>query len=1061
MKRILLVLALLGCVACLAQVVYEAETVVVDQKKLLRGPRPANYRGWDFWETDVNRSWSGGGNVVRGAVVTRDLDPMSPDAFPIEFRIPAKDPVNTLHIKAARTIGVSLDGGKTFDRVTWSANYKDVKAKDGFIDVIVSNCFAHDEDPSECGNSYIDCFTVSPSTDEKKMGTIPNPKVNFPFKEVGTRIPIDQVRGYESIKDGKGTGKLTIEVPDDAAYQVALQCRRNVEFSMDGEKFAKARYLATVANDIKGKSVDVWLRPYRGNDGPAYVEYVLLAPPKARGRSTPFDGAAKTRVIEPLGRSVTPIPSGDGVLVTWRLLREDPPNASFDVFKGEEKLNSTPIATTCDWFDPNGKPGDTYTVRPSAGQSGKSGTGKVWEAGYKSFKFNDSEISTFNHVGIGDLDGDGEYDFVFKTPGTNIDPWDAYWYPSKTPYHLKAFKSDGTHLWTKSMGWGNETGVWYSPFVVYDFDGDGKAEIAMKYADGDPRTPEGHVISGDEFLVVLDGMTAKEIARAPWPSREGFANYNLMSRNQLSMAYLDGKTPCLIALRGTYSLMKAEAWQLNNGKLENVWMFDNVGLPREYQGQGAHSTIVADLDGDGKDEILLGSMALDDNGTVLWTTGLGHPDVMHLSDHDPDNPGMEIAYCIETPQPKNGICLVDARTGKVLWGWGEPTTHVGAGTCADFDPTRPGTELLAVELHGRKEFWRKIFSCKGEVIGTKNISNSRSVYWDADLEKEAVSGRNVKDYFGRALDGRIEGGVIAVCDLYGDWREEIVTWLPGEVRVYSTPHPAMDRRVALMQEHSYRTSALNGSQGYYHVPDLPYLPSIESDNFSLTMKSARHCQVAVSASRHAPLKGTVTIGKSPAAPDLSFEPAKFSVDLKPGEVKVVDVSLRGSVSQAVHIPATLSRDGGSSLSGRFYVTPLKVLPILPADRLLPAKSFVSQSGGEVFIADGRPIAADGCVAGWDKEGHSLTWEIVVPAAGNYAVAWVYAAKDNSARTLEVNGKNIGEIKFASTGGFGVEEEQWSVARTATLPLNAGKNTFKMVNAKGISLNLAYVFLEKK
>ena len=115
-----------------------------------------------------------------------------------------------------------------------------------------------------------------------------------------------------------------------------------------------------------------------------------------------------------------------------------------------------------------------------------------------------------------------------------------------------------------------------------------------------------------------------------------------------------------------------------------------------------------------------------------------------------------------------------------------------------------------------------------------------------------------------------------------------------------------------MQEHSYRTSALNGSQGYYHVPDLPYLPSIESVNFSLTMKSARHCQVAVSASRHAPLKGTVTIGKSPAAPDLSFEPAKFSVDLKPGEVKVVDVSLRGSVSQAVHIPATLSRDGGSS-----------------------------------------------------------------------------------------------------------------------------------------------------
>ncbi|GAH32871.1 unnamed protein product, partial [marine sediment metagenome] len=242
---------------------------------------------------------------------------------------------------------------------------------------------------------------------------------------------------------------------------------------------------------------------------------------------------------------------------------------------------------------------------------------------------------TFQKVGIADLNGDGAYDFVIKQPNANIDPYVKYWKPSPETYKVEAYLSDGTLLWRKDLGWAIEQGIWYSPMVVYDLDGDGKAEVALKTGEGDPRDEDGRVTSGPEWLSILDGMTGEERARVDWPNRELYPSYNYASRNQLCVAYLDGKTPCVIVERGTYNVIHVVAYEYRDGKLRELWRWHDAEEGGIYRGQGAHSMHAADVDGDGRDEVFLGSCVIDDNGNGLWSTGMGHPDHHYVGDIDP------------------------------------------------------------------------------------------------------------------------------------------------------------------------------------------------------------------------------------------------------------------------------------------------------------------------------------------------------------------------------------------------------------------------------------------
>lgn len=428
----------------------------------------------------------------------------------------------------------------------------------------------------------------------------------------------------------------------------------------------------------------------------------------------------------------------------------------------------------------------------------------------------------FQKIGLGDLDGDGEMEYIIKQPNFNSDPYQhpGYWKPSPSPYQLEAYKKDGTLLWTYNMGWAIETGIWYSPWVVYDLDGDGKAEVYCKAGEGDPRNEKGLVESGPEYLVKIDGQTGKVVAKTDWISREGYPDYNYYCRNMLAIAYLDGKKPSLIMQRGTYNVIKTWALDAN---FKPIWKHEvlkkNTDKSRNYYGQGSHGLIAADVDQDGRDELIIGAAVIDDNGKGLWTLGMGHPDICYCADIDPAHPGLEIFYGFETRQDTDGICLVDAKTGRKLWTFKEKTYHIHSqGMCADVLEEFPGMEVYCGERDYPK---RWMFTADGRLVQflTKATLSPRPIWWDGDLQKEVVIGHTIGKW-GEAPNFKFEGTPILIVDCMGDWREELITSVKGEIRIYTSTLPCNRKYPPLLTDRQYRLGIVNQTMGYYYPAQL-------------------------------------------------------------------------------------------------------------------------------------------------------------------------------------------------------------------------------------------------
>jgi rhamnogalacturonan endolyase len=369
------------------------------------------------------------------------------------------------------------------------------------------------------------------------------------------------------------------------------------------------------------------------------------------------------------------------------------------------------------------------------------------------------------------------------------------------------------------MGWAIEAGTWYSPYMVFDVDQDGKAEIYAKAGEGDPREMDGHVLTGPEYLVKLDPQNGKILQKRDWISKDGFESYNYWSRNFLSIAYLDGLNPSLIMQRGTYTVIKTEALDKN---LNPVWKWESTGEFEKYKGQGGHALMTGDIDLDGKDELVAGTFALNDNGTPMWHTGLGHNDAGYIADFLPERPGYEIFYGIESRSPKNGVCLVDAKTGEIIWGYEGSTFHVHSqGMVGDLTAEYPGIECYAGEAKGGDKFF--LYTADGKRLSDQNLWGlaPRAVWWDADDQKEICYENRVFDFDGENKI-EIEGKVLIVADILGDWREEIVTSLPGELRIYSTNILTDKKKVCLMQNHLYRMAVADASMGYYNSPQVGF-----------------------------------------------------------------------------------------------------------------------------------------------------------------------------------------------------------------------------------------------
>jgi rhamnogalacturonan endolyase len=563
-------------------------------------------------------------------------------------------------------------------------------------------------------------------------------------------------------------------------------------------------------------------------------------------------GWATLRVTEKLTRGLSVQQTGiHTVYLSWRLLATDSKDIGFNIYRlvqGQKavRLNKKPLIATTDFSAklPEKVTESGFFVRLVL-------NGKEMEASESVSIQIKSEYKTYTsiklqgdykpqRIAVADLNGDGTLDFIIKQPDRGIDPGGRPNTDGLT-YKIEAYLNDGTFLWQKDLGPGIEPGIWYSPMIVYDLDGDGKAEIAVKTGPSDAREADGRVRKGSEWCSILNGMTGQEICKVDWPGRSWrFGDYNRNNRNQMGMAFLDGKTPCLLVARGTYRLMMVDAYQLVDGQLQKLWHWDGDEENPIIRHQGAHGMHTADVDGDGRDEVVLGSVVLDDNGTSLWSTGLGHPDKCYVTDIDPERPGLEIFNVYEDwNNDGNGICMVDAKTGELIWGVGKKTMHVGDGMVADILPDVPGLECFGSEDPKGGSKSKYLLSAKGKILATDNdVPGCRNwIFWDADKVRESIVSPgfensmwdrfNVKKlsivkYKGDTLTNAIEGSVIMMADIQGDWREELITILPGELRIYSTAIPAKDRRVCLMQDPFYRAEIVHRSMGYEQSPVTSY-----------------------------------------------------------------------------------------------------------------------------------------------------------------------------------------------------------------------------------------------
>ena len=428
------------------------------------------------------------------------------------------------------------------------------------------------------------------------------------------------------------------------------------------------------------------------------------------------------------------------------------------------------------------------------------------------------------------------------------------------------------------MGKNIREGEHYTQFMVYDLDGDGRAEIACKTADGtvdgvgqvigDPEkdwrdTDEhsrsyGRILKGPEFFTIFDGQTGAALVTVDYiPSRypiDGWGGIggnagndsrgNRCDRFLACVAYLDGERPSVVMCRGVYGRIVMAAWDWRDGELTSRWVFDSgISYPpfddaSPYSGMGGHSLSVADVDDDGRDEIVYQAMVVDDNGEGLYSTGLRHGDSMHISDMYPDRPGLEVFTIQENEENSEkfdtpGVAMRDARTGEILWSH-SPGVDVGAGLAADIDPTHYGYEAWGGP--------GGIRNSQGEDIGPAPRETSWCVWWDGDLLRELFSAprprwpratRDAAAPGGRdraprwpaecvigkwnwqakrtdvieTLPGRPVGrGPSLVGDILGDWREEVLLVAPdGEsLRLFTTTIPTEHRLVTLLADPQYR-----------------------------------------------------------------------------------------------------------------------------------------------------------------------------------------------------------------------------------------------------------------
>ena len=591
--------------------------------------------------------------------------------------------------------------------------------------------------------------------------------------------------------------------------------------------------------------------------------------------SQPYSG-------EKLSRGLIGIPTEEGMYFSWRMTLEDAAGLQFDLYRSsgggaEVKLNKEPIDRTSDFLDRT----VDYTVDNRWTLKATTGEVTTWTRlkgeernPYLSVpvcKPEDGEIAgesftyTANDCSVGDLDGDGEYEIILKWSPSNSKRPPQRGFTGNT--YLDAYKMDGTRLWRIDLGPNVRSGAATTNFLVFDFDGDGCAEICCKTGDGtvdglghrigdaqadwrtwDKKSPTyGKIVNGPEYLTVFEGRTGKELDSKEYiPTRyplDGWGgvggncgNDNTGGRSDrftAGVAFLDGKTPSPIMVRGWYGRTVVAAWTFTNGALKHTWTFDSAAPGWEaYSGMGNHSVTVADFDGDGCDEICVGAMTVDHDGKGLFTTGLRHGDALHAGRFIPSRQGMQVFGVHENEGDNEivkrtpAVAMFDGATGEIIWqdGLGQ---DAGRGVAADIDPRYDGAEC-----------WCNIGGLRrgdtGEIISNRKPDSCNfTIYWDADPLAELLDHVSISKWNwnaestdlllkaeGVVSNNGTKGNPCLSGDILGDWREEVI-W-PSEdqteLRIYSTTIPAVDRRATWMNDRQYRLAIAWQNVAYNQPP---------------------------------------------------------------------------------------------------------------------------------------------------------------------------------------------------------------------------------------------------
>jgi hypothetical protein len=585
--------------------------------------------------------------------------------------------------------------------------------------------------------------------------------------------------------------------------------------------------------------------------------------------------------METLNRGLVAISLGTNqYFITWRMLTTDPVDVKYNVYRGTSRRT---VTSNTYYIDYNSSGDLSYTVKPvinGVEQAGAYRDTAIMQ-NYLDIPLQipagvttpDAVTCTYsaNDCSVGDLDGDGKYEYIVKWDPSNAQDNSNSGYTGNV--YIDAYKLDGTLLWRIDLGKNIRAGAHYTQFLVYDFDGDGNAEITCRTAPGtkdgtgaylnlgpaasdndaaDYRTTSGYILSGPEYLTVFNGKTGAEMATVNFePARGAVTNWgdaygNRVDRFLACVAYLDGKRPSIIMTRGYYrgtgsystkGQTGLAAYDWRDGTLSQRWLFSAVynGANSGYTGQGNHNLRVGDVDNDGKDEIIYGSCAINDDGTPLYNTGLGHGDAMHLTDMDPDRPGLEVFACHEGG---NGVTFRDVATGGIIWQNPLSGVDVGRGLCADISADYRGYEYWGGSSLG-------VYNTKGAIISSKFPSENFAIWWDGDLLRELLDGTTITKWSSSGISNLLSASLCSSnnstkatpclqADLFGDWREEVVLRKTDNsaLRIYFSTTSTNYRFYTLMSDLVYRESVAYQNVGYNQPPEVGFYLASDMGKFA-------------------------------------------------------------------------------------------------------------------------------------------------------------------------------------------------------------------------------------